>query len=268
MKFRHNKKRNTALIYEMLVKELTKSIINDNIDKKNSISALFKKYFNKKTALGKENAIYSSLTESRSLDKDTFKEVLANAKSQYDKLNKKEIFNAKTRLINEVTKLVGKDFWTNFVKDYQWTATASQVLSQSSAPKNQVMLEKKLVELATPDEEKASFPKINKLTVKNFIDKFNETYKETLTEGQQQLLGKFILSASDDGLELKATVYEEVENIKTSLKETVAATKEPSLAKNINRVLHKLDSYKKNSITKQVVFEVLQMQTLAEELKS
>lgn len=267
MKFRHNKKRNTALIYEMLVKELTKSIIADNLEKKSSISSLFKKYFNKNTSLGKENAIYYSLTESKSLDRGLFKEVLQNAKLQYEKLNKKDIFNIQTKLINEINKKIGKDFWNNFVKDYQWTATANQVLQQSSKPKDQVLLERKLLELVDPIEQKNTFPKINKATVNNFISKFNETYKNELSENQQNILNKFILSAADDGLELKATIYEEMQNIKSSLQESMNNTDEKVLSENINKVLHKLDSYKNKDVSKQTVFEVLQMQTLAEELK-
>ena len=247
MKFRHNKKRNTALIYEMLVKELTKSIIADNISKKNSISFLFKKYFNKSAALGKENTIYSSLSESKELDKEVFKEVLQNAKAQYEKLN--------------------KDFWNNFVKDYQWTATVNQVLQQASKPKDQVLLEKKLIDLVKSEHPDNAFPKINKATVNNFISKFNETYRDNLSENQQNILNKFILSAGDDGLELKATIYEEIESIKSELKETMANTKEKLLSENISKVLNKLDSYRNKDVSKQTVFEVLQMQTLAQELK-
>lgn len=267
MKFRHNKKRNTALIYEMLVKELTKSIIADNISKKNSISFLFKKYFNKSAALGKENTIYSSLSESKELDKEVFKEVLQNAKAQYEKLNKKSIFNVQTKLINEINNTIGKDFWNNFVKDYQWTATVNQVLQQASRPKDQVLLEKKLIDLVKSEHPDNAFPKINKATVNNFISKFNETYRDNLSENQQNILNKFILSAGDDGLELKATIYEEIESIKSELKETMANTKEKLLSENISKVLNKLDSYRNKDVSKQTVFEVLQMQTLAQELK-
>ena len=35
---KHNKKRNTAFIYETLTRELTKSIIEKDTDKKNNIS--------------------------------------------------------------------------------------------------------------------------------------------------------------------------------------------------------------------------------------
>tara|TARA_R110002020_G_scaffold216994_8_gene424825 strand:+ start:294 stop:1100 length:807 start_codon:yes stop_codon:yes gene_type:complete len=267
MKFRHNKKRNTALIYEMLVKELTKSIISEQIEKKNSISVLFKKHFSKNTVLGRENTIYKSLSESRDLDPSTFKEVLRNAKNQYEKLDKKNIFNAQTRLISEINALVGKDFWNNFVKDYQWVATSSQVLMQSVPPKKQVMLEHKLTELADAKALQKSFPKINKLTVNNFVKKFNETYKGTLTESQQHLLNKFILSAGDDGLELKATVYEEIEDLRADLRMASSRIQEKNVVENINKVLNKLDAYKGDKITKKVIFEVLQMQTLASELE-
>ena len=267
MKFRHNKKRNTALIYEMLVKELTKSIITEQVAKKSSISVLLKKYFGKNTVLGKENTIYKSLFESRDLDSLTLKEVLKNAKEQYEKLDKKSIFNAQTRLISEINALVGKDFWNNFVKDYQWVATTSQVLMQSAPPKKQVMLERKLVELAGSEHSQRSFPKINKLTVNNFVKKFNETYKGTLSESQQHLLNKFILSAGDDGLELKATVYEEIEGLRSSLSEAATQTKEKNMAENINKVLNKLDAYRGDKITKKIIFEVLQMQTLVAELE-
>ena len=36
MKFNHNKKRNTALIYEMLVREITRAMMNESNTKKNA----------------------------------------------------------------------------------------------------------------------------------------------------------------------------------------------------------------------------------------
>jgi len=37
MKMKHNKKRNTAFLYECLIKELTKTIVRKEIDKKEKI---------------------------------------------------------------------------------------------------------------------------------------------------------------------------------------------------------------------------------------
>ena len=88
-----------------------------------------------------------------------------------------------------------------------------------------------------------------------------------MTESQQHLLNKFILSAGDDGLELKATVYEEIEDLRADLRMASSRIQEKNVVENINKVLNKLDAYKGDKITKKVIFEVLQMQTLASELE-
>ena len=42
---KHNKKRNTAFIYEVLTKELTKAIANNDADKKTDIITILKEHF-------------------------------------------------------------------------------------------------------------------------------------------------------------------------------------------------------------------------------
>jgi len=54
MKFRHNKKRNTAFLYEALVKELTKAIVNKDIKKKNALVSMLKENFSTGKVLQKE----------------------------------------------------------------------------------------------------------------------------------------------------------------------------------------------------------------------
>ena len=50
-KFKHNKKRNTAFLFETLVKELTKAVLNNEAAKQKAVSTLIKEHFNKKTNL-------------------------------------------------------------------------------------------------------------------------------------------------------------------------------------------------------------------------
>jgi hypothetical protein len=58
MKFKHNKKRNTAFVYEVLIVELSKaSMVNDN-NKKNKSVSLLKEYFSKGRELKKDLDIY------------------------------------------------------------------------------------------------------------------------------------------------------------------------------------------------------------------
>ena len=37
MKFKHNKKRNTAFVFESLVREVVKSVVSEDLDRKNKI---------------------------------------------------------------------------------------------------------------------------------------------------------------------------------------------------------------------------------------
>jgi hypothetical protein len=63
MKFSHNKKRNTAFIFEILIKELTKSSINENQLRKAAIVDLLKEFFSKDKLLKKDLEIYKSFDE-------------------------------------------------------------------------------------------------------------------------------------------------------------------------------------------------------------
>jgi len=267
MKFNHNKKRNTALIYEMLVREITRTMMHENNAKKNTISRLFKKYFHKGSTLGREYSIYKSLNESRVLDSELFSRVLFEAKKQYTKINKKSVFNAQTKLISEINKSLGRDFWKNFVGDYQWAATIQQTIAQDNSPKKQVLLEKKLMEIFSVDGNDRTFPKINNLTMNTFISRFNEAYKGTLTESQRSLINKYILSPGDEGLEFRACLYEEIEGVKNSLITASKKLKNKRLVKKVNEVVGKLDSYREKKINENVLLDILQIQALAEELK-
>ena len=53
MRLKHNKKRNTAFVYEALIRELTKSIIKKHKNKQNVIVSIIKEHFSKGSVLKK-----------------------------------------------------------------------------------------------------------------------------------------------------------------------------------------------------------------------
>ena len=268
MKYSHNKKRNTALIYEMLVREITRAMMNEDKAKQDEITRMFKKYFNKSTILAEEYAIYKSLNDSRDLDPIVFAKILTEAKRQYNKINKKAVFTEQTKLISEINKLIGHEFWKNFVGDYQWSATIQQTIAQDNPPKRQIMLETKIMEIFPITEKNKKFPKINNLAINTFIKKFNDTYDGALTESQSLLINKYILSAADEGLEFRACLYEEIESTKSDLLYTANKIKSKKLVDKIHGVVQKLDSYKEKRINEGTLLDVLNVQKLVKELKS
>ena len=59
---KHNKKRNTAFIYESLVKELTKAIVDKDVERKNTIFSLIQECFVPSSPLAEELVLYKTLS--------------------------------------------------------------------------------------------------------------------------------------------------------------------------------------------------------------
>ena len=58
MKLNHNKKRNTAFLYESLIAELTKNSLKNNKEMQEAIIKILKEYFGKTKILAKELKLY------------------------------------------------------------------------------------------------------------------------------------------------------------------------------------------------------------------
>ncbi len=58
MRLKHNKKRNTAFVYEALVRELTESVVKNNKNKQNKIVSIIKDHFGNKSILKEELDLY------------------------------------------------------------------------------------------------------------------------------------------------------------------------------------------------------------------
>ena len=268
MKYSHNKKRNTAFIFEALIRELTKATLDEQKEKKQQIVDVLKKYFSKGSLLKQDLEIYKSLNEMNDLRAGLKEKVLAEAKKQFISLPRKKIFDQQSKIISEVNKL-NQNIWNNFVVDYKKLATINQILVQTTAPKKQVVLEERFLSYdSNKDESQSSnkFPKVNNLAVNNFVDKFNEQYSEVLNENQKVLLSKYIKSSDEDVLEFKTYLYSEVGKIKSFLKENKGQYGEAT-SKKINNVLEKVDSYRQRKLDNNLVFDVFRIQSLVEELR-
>jgi hypothetical protein len=118
MKLKHNKKRNTAFLYEALVKELTKSIVHGNKELKEELMLTMKEYFAPGKPLRNELDLIKALSETKHLDLFTAERLLNETKAEYSKLNKKQIFNEQSAMISRINKVIGTDVFSNFVPNY------------------------------------------------------------------------------------------------------------------------------------------------------
>ena len=272
MKLKHNKKRNTAFLYEALVKELTKSIINKNGEKKAAISSIIKENFSKSTLLGKELGLYKTLDETANVDIYTAERLVEETRRSYNSLDKQQIFETQTRLINLINKHISTGVFSNFVPNYKNLATIAQIFNDDLSPKERVLLERNLISSMsskTTEVKSKNMEPIDSLVYKKIIEGFNEKYGSDLLEEQRELLKNFIVSFSDNGLSLKMFLNEEIGRLKDKTNEvlqTPEVSSDQNMTAKATRILEKLDSFKKGvAINEDMIEFVLKTQKLVSE---
>jgi len=273
-KMKHNKKRNTAFLFEVLVGELTKSIVYKNESKKEKTLRLLSKHFQKESSLYKELQLYRALLETRGLDRYVAEKLIFEVRASRRCIMDSDVFEEQSELIGDMNKEYTKSVFMNFVPNYKNIASISQLFNMGISVKDRVLLESKVAEALTKSEEKKEnkMVPVDNLVYKTFVEKFNSKYSETLTESQKSLLSKYISSFADNGLELKMFLNEEIGRLKNKITEAKEAQKmfdaDDSMLKNADMVLEKLESYGKEEINESMIKSVLKIQHLVQELDS
>jgi hypothetical protein len=269
---KHNKKRNTAFLYEVLTTELTKSIIEKNSSKKRFISHLIKESFGPRAILGKELEHYNALLETTGLEGYVAEKLLQETKRAYSQLNSKRIFDAQTKVINKINKTLSKDAWGTFVPNFKSLATIDAIFNISTSVKQRVLHEEMIINLLQSSDklEEHKLQPIDNIVYNAFVQKFNEKYGGLLKE-QKALLGKYISSFADNGLELKLYLNGEVgrlkESVEASLKIEEIYTDEKMVEKT-KKVLNVLEGFKEAPPSVEVVSKILNIQELVREIQS
>ena len=103
---------------------------------------------------------------------------------------------------------------------------------------------------------------IDNLTYKTFVNKFNDTYAESLRKEQRELLTNFIISFSDNGVGLKSFINEEIHRLRSSLQ----TLNESAYAQNASKVVDKLNSFKERRLDEQMLRDLFYIQDLVHEV--
>tara|TARA_Y100000310_G_scaffold342893_1_gene448099 strand:+ start:439 stop:1281 length:843 start_codon:yes stop_codon:yes gene_type:complete len=269
---KHNKKRNTAFIFEALVRELTKSIIEKNDKKKKVIISLVKENFKSGTLLGRDLDLYKGILETKNIGRPVAEKLIFESRMQHCVIDAGELFKEQTELINKINKLLSKDVFANFVPNYRNIATVYQIFNPHLQTKQRVLMEEQIINQMINENPPAPKMKaLDNLTFKTFATKFNEKYQEGLILEQRKLLNKYISSFGDNGLELKIYLNEEVSRLRRVL-ENISSVPEINddiqmVAKTKN-VLNLLEECSKREIDERMIQDVLKVQRLVKEISS
>jgi len=273
IKTKHNKKRNTAFLYETLVREIAKSVINKQPERNNFIVSLIKEHFTKNTELAKELELYKTLNEINELDPNTAEKLIQETKKAHYKIDKKKLFIEQSRLISKINRNLSKYVFTNFVPNYKSLATISQIFNGDLSVKNKVLLEKELIKKLVSSKSSnpnAKVPNTN-LIYKTFIKKFNKTYGESLLKEQKSLLQNYIASFNDNGIQLKIFLNEELGRLRKVVKESIELEEinsDSDMLEKTNKVLDIIEEFKNKPFNKEMLTQILKIQTLTREIKN
>jgi hypothetical protein len=268
---KHNKKRNTAFIYEVLIREIVKQTINKNKEKRDVAISTIKEIFKKGTILRKELDLYKTLLETNDLNERVAEKLVFEVVKQHKQINKKEIFKEQSNAISIINKQICKNVFNNFVPNYKSLATLAQIFGDSTNPKKKVLLETKVISILSrqPAKETKS-KKTSSLVVKTFTQRFNETYSD-LSENQKELLSKYVSSFQDNGTEFKFYMNEEITRLKgviISSSKLEEIKKDDAMKTKLDKVSNILENFNKKPVDKEKILQILKVQDLAKELQS
>ena len=271
-KFKHNKKRNTAFLFETIVKELTKAVIHGDKQKQKEISSLIKEHFKKNGPLDRELTLYKQFYETRKFPKEHAEKLVSQVKLEHDKLDESEIYNEQSKLISKINKMLGFEVYNNFVPNYKTLATISQIFSKAVEPRKKVLLEHELIEHITGEEKKEVVVKelMDKGVYNRFVHRFNETYSNNLLPEQKALLSRYITCKGDD-VEMKIYLNEEIGRLKKQMVNTKLSEliqENAQLDNQIDKTIDILTNLKIETVNEELIKKIMLVQEFVNEVNS
>lgn len=204
---KHSKYRNTGLLFELLTRQITTDILNNESSSK--ASAILKKHFNKKSQLFKENQLFNVILESKFKDENKASHLVETTQKAYSRvINQKSIKLEKYNLIKSIKENFNlDDFFKSRVTNYRLLAAIHNVISENydnpvaTSKSHFTLLE--YMTRKTETKESAilrSLRKENKdlrhIAYKILVEKFNNKYK-SLTKEQKDVLREYINNISN-----------------------------------------------------------------------
>jgi hypothetical protein len=212
------------------------------------------------------------LYENQDLDTETHQKILKECKRQRALIPTQELFAAQTALIHEVNKSLSPSIFKNFVPNYKTLATIAQIFSDTTTPKQRVILENQVIaEMREKRDPSQIAEQIDNVVYRTFVKKFNDKYEGELLDEQKELLAHYIASFSDNALGLKTFLNEEISRLKdimAAARQSKYVKEDPDMVEKSKQVLTILDSYAQAGMNEKMLTTILKTQKLAKEMST
>jgi len=280
MKIKHSKYKNTGLLFELLVRQITADTLNGG--ESPSLNILKKSFAN--TELGKEYKLYETLFKDKNLKESKAEITLNTILEATRRLNRSALRREKYNLINEIKKHYNaNEFFRHQVPNYKGYAAfynLIEIFNSDKLSETEQIINNKVTILECLTEQPISEKKVKQdlieefakydkdlrvLTYKVMLEKFNGKYAN-LNTGQKEVLKEF-MNSIDNTPRLKEIYNLKVNEIKTALK-SYAEKMEDHVTKikllEVVKILKEID--KSSRINNDDLVNLLQYYQLTEEL--
>jgi len=280
MKIKHSKYKNTGLLFELLVRQITADTLSGG--ESPSLNILKKSFA--KTELGKEYKLYETLFKTKNLTEGKAEVTLNTVLEATRKLNRSALRREKYNLINEIRKHYNiNEFFRHQVPNYKGYAAFYKLIEIYNSDKlseteeiinNKVTIleflsERPISEKKVKQDLVEEFAKYDKdlrvLTYKVMLEKFNGKYSN-LNSGQKEVLKEF-MNSIDNTPRLKEIYNNKINEIKEVLKLQAEKVKDDATKIKLLEVVKLLKEIDKGSrISNDDLINLLQYYQLTEEL--
>lgn len=282
MTIKHSKYKNTGILFELLVRQITADTLSGTESKAANI---LKKYFTK-TELGREYKLYESLFKYTNISEAKADMVITTLIESSKQLNRSALKRQKYNLIKEIKANYNiEEFFKTKLPNYKAQAALYTLLevynSENLSNPTQIIenktallehltqsaIDKQEVQNNILEEFKNQDKDIRVLTYRVLLEKFNDKYAN-LNENQKLVLKEFINSV-DSTPKLKEFYNTKVNEIKNHLTNLNKSVTDKATQIKINEVVNMLSPLSKNDkASDDNLVNLLQYYQLVEELET
>ena len=278
---KHSKIRNTGILFELLTRQITVDVLNNN--KKAQAAKILKEFFNKNTQLGKEYELYKVLTTENYKSEAKANHLVDAVISTRQKLNNSQLKREKYNLIKEIKKNYNvNDFFMARIPNYKVNASIFKLFNsnQNENPAQKTenrftivehitrkVISNKKKEKAITEGYKKQEKDLRLLAYSILVEKFNKKYS-SLSESQRKLLKEYINNISNTN-SLKEFIESETIKVKKQLQSFLPKVDDKVTKIKLNEAVNQADTLMKGRIVedKQVV-TLMRYYQLVKELKN
>lgn len=276
---KHNKKKNSLIVYEQLLTLATRLAHNKKVQEFNFVVEIIKEFFSNNRMLGKEKKILQSITDARLKSEEDANSLLTECLKEHSCIDLKLLEQEKVALINKINKEIGQELFKLPIKEYKLYASAQIIVNEysngfkDSTPQERVKVKNLIKEHIQKEVVKESEDfKVDNVTYKILINKFNEKYGPHLNENQNLILKSWIKClAADDFTEVKEEVFKNIKIIKEEINKAIKNKNEKSLEyyELLNEAKQSLSKYNKDTeINEDLIYEIMRYCDVVEDLKN